>query len=348
MGQKFDNVYLRCNLGCDGTTPETGSHAESPDMFSSGIEAIPDFQKALSTPESYEKQPEDKSVVERVNYCYLRCKNNTDKIISAKAQLFYTDSSVVLWPDSWKPMKVDFKEDTLNDIRNISPGGIGVVERPFIWNMPSLPRTGSHYCYIGRLSTEETPNPIPPVEHPIEMSSLMQNNLMYAQRNIEIIKTDPGHDGFYNVVISASKELQKPSIYHLFFYPYDIQGWDVEITCSMTDSEGEKIGQTRTNIPNNKHIYCGQCLLEPGFNAVITVYIYYNGIRPKATSKSKFVLEYAVPWDEIPYAKKMGVYNEPHNDLLMKCANSVNSDISRNTAAFASMGDYTTYFQAGN
>lgn len=341
MGEKFNNVYLRCNLGCDGTIPEEGAHGQSPDMFSSGIEPIADFQKVLSTEESYKTLLEDKSVIKRDNYCYLRCRNNTDKTISAKAQMFYTQAGIVLWPDRWTPMKVDFKDNTLNDIRDIAPGAIGVVERPFIWDKPKAPDTEGHYCYIGRLSTEETPNPIPPVETPIAMSALMQTNLMYAQRNFEIIQTDPGYNGYYHTIISASKTLTKPGKYHLFFFPHDMQGWDVEITCSMTDSQGRKIGLDRTNIKSDDDIYCGQCLLEPGFNAVVSVYIYGNNIEQKGCPSSSVMLEYSVKQDEISLAKELGVYNAVRSRRLMKRAGIMNGD----SGIVAPVGDYSVIFK---
>ncbi len=341
MGKKFENVYIRCNLDCDGTIPEPGFHAGSPDMFSSGIEPLANFRTVLSTSESYKTLPEDKSTILRDNYCYLRCKNNTDKVISAKAQLFYTQAGLVLWPDMWTPMTVDFKQDTLNDIPDIPPGEIGVVERPFIWNKPKAPDTNGHYCYIGRLTTEETPNPIPSVEHPIDMSTLIKTNLMYAQRNIQIIDTDPGYNGSYRTVISAAKTLTKPSKYHLFFYSHDMAGWEAELTCSMTDSQGRKIGMARTKIINDDDIYCGQCVLEPGFHAVITVYLYSNGLTPKETSSTHVALEYAVQENELSLARERGVLDLPRSQRLMRrCGIS-----DAGTAALTEMGDVSAVFR---
>lgn len=341
MGTKFNNVYLRCNLNSDGTIPETGFHAGSPDMFSAGTEPIADFRTVLATPESYASMPDDKSITLKDNYCYLRCKNNTDKTISAKAELYYAKAGLVMWPDTWKAMMVDFKQETLNDIPDIPPGGIGVVERPFIWTRPEAIDTNDHYCYIGRLTTEATPNPIPDVENPITMSSIIKTNLMYAQRNIQIVDLDSKYSGYYKNIISASPSLTKVSKFHLFLYPHDMQGWDFEVTCSMRDSQGKVIGIGRTNITSNDDIYLGQCMLEPGFNAVISVYFYNNGIETKETTSSKFVVEYAVQDNEISYAKEMGVYDPQRSDRLIRRA-GINDSY---TAALTELGDYTAMFR---
>lgn len=341
-GKKFENVYLRSNLQCDGTIPDNGFYGGSPDMFSNGTVPLVDFQDVLKTPENYSQQPADKSTILRDNYCYLRCKNNTDHTISAKAEMYYTTSSFVTWPDSWKPMYVDVKKTTLNDIIDIPAGGIGVVERPFIWNKPLEPSTNNHYCYIGRLTTETTQNPLPDVSNPIEMSHIIQSNLMFGQRNINIATIEPGYDGYYQTIINTSGNLTGGiKKYHLFFYSKDMAGWDVEVTCSMNDSQNRRIGLKKTKIIGDDDIYCGQCMLEPGYMALVTVYLYSNGNTPKETSSTQFILEYAVQTNELEYAQKLGVINNLRSERRKSLARINDVD----SKAIIPLGGHTTFIR---
>jgi hypothetical protein len=302
MGTKFENVYLRCSLNSDGNVPDNGDSSSSPDIFSNGADALADFQNVLTTAESYSKQPKDKSVTGVDNYCYLRCKNNSNKAISAKAQLFYVQSSVILWPSCWvdNPMYVDLSGETVNTIPEIQPGAIGVVERPFIWKTPTPNATNNHYCLIGRLFTEDTPNPIPDVGHPISMATIIQTNLMFAKRNISIINTDSAGNAYCRVMLNAPASLMKPAKFHLFMYVDGAKGWDVETKCSETDMNGRTIGLSKRTIENNDDIYMGQCVLEPGFAAILTTYINTNGTDPTKGSIS-ISAEYAANQDDLNY-----------------------------------------------
>jgi hypothetical protein len=337
-GTKFNDIYLRSSLTSDGTIPDNGSYHESPDIFSNGMEPFKDFATVLATPVNYKVQPEDKSITNRDNYCYLRCKNDTSEAVSAKAELFYTTATVVAWPDNWIPMEVDVKGTTLNDIKDIQPGAIGVVERPFIWNKPVELSTGNHYCLIGRLSTEKHTNPIPDVHNPIQMAQIIQTNLMYTQRNIETITIDPGADGGYQTTLNVQAGISSGTHkYHLFFYSGEMDGWDVEITCSMRDSNGNKIGLARTPIKNDLDIYCGQCMLEPGFTAVASVYFYSNGNAPKVGAKTKLTLEYASGFDELEYARSLNVLNIERSNRL-KALGGISHD-----GALVTIGGYTAH-----
>lgn len=336
-GTKFNNIYLRSNLQSDGTIPEQGSYHESPDIFSNGTEPLLDFETVLADPENYKVQPADHSITTRDNYCYLRCRNNTENVITgAKAQLFYTQSAVVLWPENWKPMNVDVKQTTLNDFKDIQPGAIGVVERPFIWEKPPAPETKNHYCMIGRLETPASPNPIPDVKNPIEMAKIIQTNLMYTQKNIFDLNIGPGSDGSYTMIISAGAGISSgTNKYHLFFYSQDMDGWDVEITSSMRDSEGKKIGIERTRIEGSLDIYCGQYILEPGFLSLTSVYFYSNGKETGANPKTCVKLEYASGFDEMEYAKESGVLNMARSNYLKKVG-KINQE-----GALISLGGFT-------
>jgi hypothetical protein len=312
-------------------------------MFSNGTEPYPNFAQVLASDDSYTLHPpEDKSVANYDNYCYLRCKNNTGSVISAKAELYYTKATVVSWPDFWEPMIVDVKDTTLNDIKDIQPGKIGVVERPFIWKKPPMPGTNDHYCFIGRLSTDATPNPKPPVDHPITMAEIMTTNLMFAQRNIAITTIGPGADGGYRTILNVPAGVTEGSKkYHLFFYSQNMTGWDVEITSSMTDSTGRKIGLAQTTIKNDDDIYCGQCLLEPGFMTEVTVYLYSKGNPLQPGAYTHIGLDYASYQNELPRIQQNNILDIAHHKRMMKLARIADNDIG----ALIKIGGYSSYIR---
>lgn len=361
MGQKFDKIYLRCNPQSDGTIPDTGNPAASPDIFSNGTEALADFRTALATEESWKTQIPDKSITGRDNYCYLRCRNNSDKPQSAKAQLFYVKASLILWPSVWvnNAMKVDLQGNTINHIPEMQPGEIGVVERPFIWTLPQDPGN-DHYCLIGRIFNEDYPNPIPDPSQAVEMATIIQTNLMYAKRNIDIIKVDQDWQGYYNVMLTAPATLNKPAKFHLFMYPKGAAGWDIETTCSMTDKDGRRIGMAKRHIENNDDIYMGQCVLEPGFSGVLSTYVHTNGLDPTKGSV-KIIAEYAGDQSDVDYLRKIysrkceafqdaSLYNPAMMPVFSKdklsiiAANTIGSSLLDETIGTMAFGSHTAHF----
>ncbi len=364
MGQKFDKIYLRCNLQSDGTIPDQGNPASSPDIFSNGTEALANFRTVLATEESWKTQVPDKSVTGRDNYCYLRCRNNSDKAQSAKAQLFYVKASLILWPSVWiaNAMKVDLQGNTVNNIPEMQPGEIGVAERPFIWTMPQSPGN-DHYCLVGRIFNENYPNPIPNPGQPVDMATIIQTNLMYAKRNINIITVDTEGLGYYSVMLTAPATLQKPAKFHLFMYPSGAAGWDVETTCSMTDRDGRKIGMEKRHIENDDDIYMGQCVLEPGFAGVLSTYINTNGLDPTKGSV-KIIAEYAGDQSDVNrllsiYSGKCegfrdpGLYNPAMMPLFSKqklaaiAAGTDDPSTLNDTVGTMTFGSHTAYFMRG-
>lgn len=335
----FKNIYIRSSLECDGTIPAKGSSHSSPDMFSNGMQALPDHISVLSSTASYAALPDDKATENMVNYCYLRCRNNSgSEIKGAKAEMFYTEANLVLWPDSWIPMPTDISKSSENTLTDMKPGDIGVVQRPFLWNMPQGISKSNHYCYIGRLFTDATPNPKPPVKNPIDMAEIIKTNLMYAKRNILTIQPHEKADGFYNTLISTSDTLENgPSKYHLFFNSTGLAGCDVEITCSSPDSQGRQIKMERRTIPNNDDMYFGQCMLNPGFSALLTVYIYYNGKPAPVGATTNVWINYSVVQSEMERFKRAGLY-DPNTDKHFRLLTGANS---HETTAFAHLGGVT-------
>jgi hypothetical protein len=269
-------------------------------MFSNGTEALANFKEVLSSDESYNTSPpEDHSVTGKDNYCYLRCRNNTDTAIKAYAQMFYVPSSLILWTDAWSrnAMKVDITGSDTNTISEMAPGAVGVVDRPFVWERPQQLANGLHYCLVGRIFTDSTPNPIPYGGHPIEMATIIETNLMFAKRNITIIDGDTS-ETFFSYMLTTPASLKKAAKFHMFMYVKDVTGWEVDCQCSMTDANGDRIGMDKTTITGDKDIYMGQCVLEPGFSAMVTVNINTNG---KYTENSKISVraEYAADQDDV-------------------------------------------------
>ncbi|MFR9552463.1 MAG: hypothetical protein SNG90_08935 [Rikenellaceae bacterium] len=271
---------MRPNLANAGDTPAVGVLSSCPDIWISGDSALPDYKTSLITGNSYAIESNDTLIANKDNYIYVRGKNGGDIEASQIVTLYYADGAVIQWPSQWlnNVIGTDLGPNTDGRISNIPSGEIGVVDRPFVWR-DVQPYTGTcHYCLVAQFNDEQNSNPKPKVSGSIDMAKLVANNLQWGWRNISAPKKDDTCWS-YRTKLSVDINIEDGmKTYLLLLKPVNIpEGYYVSFECSQPDSEGNKIELQRTEVKGSS-IICGQqCQLAPGFNGMISVYLYGSG-----------------------------------------------------------------------
>lgn len=308
MSTVFDNLYMRPNLGNAGTVPPTGDLVHCPDIWCAGTMAVPDHKKALATPTSYASMSPELNTEGKDNYVYVRCRNNTAATVDqTRVQLFYARASGILWTADWHVVQAEPGGDA-GVIVAIPSGGIGVVERPFIWSRPSTIEQGDHYCLIARLFQNDKDNPVPSVFSPIDLADVMATNLRWGKKNVTVLPANLA-DGYYRFNLDVPANVKGGSfIYHLYLANKGLAGYSYEVQASMADSEGRAISG-RGNIVDDMDIPLSgtSFRFEPGFSTVISVFLYSNGAKPAPGASSTILFDYRTLASEMPRVRELGL-----------------------------------------
>lgn len=317
----FNNLYLRPNLANTGTTPVAGSTCSSPDICIAGTKPISNYQSVLKSADSYASIVDNGIAANMENFIYLRAKNNMDEATSTDAFLYYAEASCIQWPSKWKnngiPTDISDK-DFGNIIQNVPSKGIGVTERPFIWRAPSNPPTNDHYCLIARLTSDVDPNPMPNLNRSLDIAALIRDNLRWSQRNVTMMKNDLPVTSFEYVLDIPPDTADESSIYQTCVTPILLKGCEIELTCSVTDSDGKPISIPRTEITKDDQIgYFSKNRLERGFRGLIIVYIYNPKSLPIPTGSGVDIdAQYLASSSEISIAESRGILDTVYHKHL--------------------------------
>jgi len=163
-------------------------------------------------------------------------------------------------------------------IADLAPQAIGVADQPFVWrNVPPPPNGSDHYCLFAQLNNELNQNPFPEVYTQIDMAALLKNNLGWGWRNTRLI---PGTrvDTFYTQRLTIPADITSGTTkYFVYVSPEGFLGWTVSFTCSRADSKGKPIELKPRLIDQDGLLLGTKCYLDPGFDAVVDVYLNANG-----------------------------------------------------------------------
>ena len=321
MNEFVKTPFMRPNLENQGEIPATGNIALSPDIWCAGVHAVANYQEILKQPDSYATMSEEIPVENMNNYFYVRCKNRAEEKTDMQVQLYYTNASLICWPSNWKAIKVDNCEDKINYIPPMKPDEIGVTAAPFVWELPKSPIAGDEYCFIARMFSDKYPNPIPSSKSPIYMASIIQNNLLWAERNIAQLTYNPNFP-----MVSAKINLNVPvgTLYTGDNWMLDVESeklddWDIQIQSSRTDSKGKEIFLSRNSLKQH-NIIVGNFNFQPGFFTEISVMLYptTSQIQPTEGSKVVIHLYYDVPFNEMEEAKRLNAFSSQHTERVCR------------------------------
>ncbi|NNJ29167.1 hypothetical protein [Lacrimispora defluvii] len=319
----FNNFYLRPNLSSTGMIPAAGPTYLSPDICIAGTRPIADYQKELKSPDSYASYVDYGISPKMENYIYLRTTNNTENTSSTDAFLYFSEASCIQWPSKWKDNKIPIdlsQAQFCNTIVNVPSKDIGVVEHPFIWRAPAYPPTNDHYCLIARLTSDVDPNPLPSLNRSIDMADLIRNNLRWTQRNVTMLKRDLPVASFEYVLDIPENVEDENDYYQTCAIPFKLKGCEIELTCSVADSDGNPISIPRTEIKKDDELgFFSKNRLKPGFRGLVVVYIYNpNSISIPVGSGVDIDLQYILGKSEIGLAENKGLLDSEYEKQMDK------------------------------
>lgn len=156
----FEGLYLRHYMG--QTPGQTGpAWTQSPDIWPNNTAPYDPTQ--LVTAGGYATEPPTAETQSTANYVYVRGINTATQNITSRIWLYYAQSNVVLWPQSWGSQLIYLTDDP-NTPRNYTevtaaPNQIVATDPGFLWT-PQPFTGGDHYCLV---AFSETPPSNPPV-----------------------------------------------------------------------------------------------------------------------------------------------------------------------------------------
>lgn len=182
---KYEDLYLRNTLMDQGNIPRQGALSSSPDIIPWGVEPQPDPQTFFSG--NYNQDVGKGLMADLGNYLYVRAKNLGTSASTGEVFLYWSQSSLLLYPDQWKVNAMPTNTGAKSvKISNVAAGQIGVTKDAFVWK-PSMPGGNFHYCLIGRVSTEKNPNPIPATGDIKDFAAWVAANGGIGWRNVAIV-----------------------------------------------------------------------------------------------------------------------------------------------------------------
>jgi len=177
----YNDIYIRDSRWDDGTYPST-QRESSPDIIPKPNPIDPSqVENYLKT--TYGENPGDNIELGQSNYIYMRAKNLSPQHSSATLYLYFAPSSTFIYPNLWKNNPVGLVQ-VESDSGQIAPG----IE-PIIWLPPSSIDT--HYCFIGRVSTADHPDPIPDFSTWNEFWNWLSSDPAVALRNLAFVNNIP-------------------------------------------------------------------------------------------------------------------------------------------------------------
>ncbi len=183
------DVYLRDNVGDDGTVPSSGGVSASPDVIVRPV-AVADPQAAFGEGSGTENANNLGFEVEagQDNFVYVRMRNRGAQTANnVTAQVFWSEVSTLVTPNMWNPI------GTTNPITVPDDDSL-VVADGLTWAEADIPAEG-HYCFIAILDHAADPAPVLPASFP-SFSAFIRDNNNVAWRNFNVIDDidDPSGD----------------------------------------------------------------------------------------------------------------------------------------------------------
>lgn len=185
------DVYLRDNVGDDGSVPTAGGISASPDVIVRPA-TVPDPNAAFGEGSGTENANNLGFQAQggQDNFIYVRMKNRggTDAT-GVRAQVFWSPVSTLVTPALWTSIGTTAPVD-------VPLGDTLVVSDPLTWPAASVPATG-HYCFVGVLDHPADPAPVLP--SPTDFDGFRtfirnQNNVTWRNFNVVEAVDEPSAD----------------------------------------------------------------------------------------------------------------------------------------------------------
>lgn len=200
------DVYLRDNVGDNGSVPTNGGISASPDIIVRPISvANPDV--AFGEGSGVENSTSLGFAAEagQDNFIYARMKNRGGAdATGVTARIFWSEVSTLVTPDMWNEIGV-------TSAVNVPQGNTLVVTPELVWPAADIPGTG-HYCFVGILDNAQDPAPvIPPATDWNGFRSFIRNQNNVTWRNFNVVDDieDPSADPYIAPFLIANLRDQR-------------------------------------------------------------------------------------------------------------------------------------------
>lgn len=290
----FEKAFMRPNLANIGTVPAKGTLSSCPDIWISGTSPLADYQAVLASEEKYATECSCGVTAGMSNYIYVRAKNGGTENITRNVSLYYAQSDAIQWPSRWKDNRIgtDISPTGKAMLNNMAPGEIKVCDRPFVWTNTPKPNNSTHFCLIAQINDDANSNPFPDVSSALDMADLVANNLQWGWRNIQTFDSGSKIECSYTINLTVPADMSDDICeFSCEIAPKNLSGFQVGFSCSQPDSKGNPIFLDKTNIVQDSGQILGcRCFLKPGYNALVTVYL-YNDNKKSVPSGAIFPFE---------------------------------------------------------
>lgn len=191
----YEGIFIRDYVGETPDSTNGTSWTCSPDIICTGSKVLDD-PLSWTNKANYDKgEPNIANQTPlQLNNVYIRGINNSNTARTAVIYLYYVDTSIVLWPQNWKTVDIQYNNaqqnwvkvsvDTLNQIVGTNP--------PFLWRPP---RQGIHYCLVAWVKNgedQDTPPELYKIGAVNDMANFILTNRNVGWRNtIEVDGTQP-------------------------------------------------------------------------------------------------------------------------------------------------------------
>ena len=190
----FTDVYLRDNVGDDGSVPSVGSISRSPDIITrktTVADGDASFGEGSGTENSNTLGYEVESGQD--NYIYVRAKNRGyEDTTDVKTDVYWSEVSTLVTPNFWNFI------GTTNPI-DVPTGDTLVVADPITWSQADIPHEG-HYCFVGITGNTYDPHTLTQADVAGWATGamtwegyydLIRGNNNVAWRNFNVVDVDP-------------------------------------------------------------------------------------------------------------------------------------------------------------
>jgi len=182
----YNDVYMRNHLGDTGQTPSSGAWTRSPDIIPNGTALIQDPVTTLT--KTYNSDIGKPTSLSNQNYFYVRGKNLSPGPKTAKFELYYCPRHLFLFPSLWTKNQL-LTSDGQTQVSASAPAANDIIvpDQPFT----NIPIHQEHHCLIGRVITDEHPNPLPDnVTDNNALAAYILDNPSMSWRNVVLVQQD--------------------------------------------------------------------------------------------------------------------------------------------------------------
>jgi len=261
----YTDVFMRDSLSDPGTIPSPGNNPyTSPDIIPHSQVADPNASFGGS---NYNTDFGQNIESGQYSFIYARYKNLGSTAQSGIIKLYWSKTSLVMFPNTWKNQGIGLANGASSvSFNNLAPQAVGVGAQPFVWTPPTYDSYG--YCMIGQVITPEHPSDIP--EGTLTWGTFVRwvrYNPNICWKNLHVVNNlpDPQYDRLHLISNETTGPANMTFLTKLINFPVGTIIKQICTPLSINDS-------VKTS-PSQSFLYSGNPSVAPGFSASFEVQV---------------------------------------------------------------------------